>query len=271
MTNKTWKALALIAAGSLMIVPGVGLAARAWLLPSQTILANSGGWVAFDAASADDLFSVNQGALPADGLTVTTPDGSPIEPQNAAKGRSRSIFDLELRKTGTYRVAIAGDTVMARWQAEGKPKRWRGAPAEMAANIPANAEALEVEQMQRRVETFVSVGTPSAVKPVGVGLELVPLKHPNDLYAGESAQLKFLLDGKPAKDLEVQVIAGGTRYRDAPDAIVAKTDKDGIVTVTWPTAGLYWVDAGVEDEKATVPNVKKRHATYNATLEVLSQ
>jgi hypothetical protein len=41
--------------------------------------------------------------------------------------------------------------------------------------------------------------------------------------------------------------------------------------VKWPAAGLFWVDAGVEDEKATVPNVKKRHATYNATLEVLTQ
>jgi hypothetical protein len=41
--------------------------------------------------------------------------------------------------------------------------------------------------------------------------------------------------------------------------------------MTWPAAGLYWIDASVEDEKATVPNVRKRHATYNGTLEVLTQ
>jgi len=261
--------LALVA--TLALLPGVSAAARAWILPSQTIIANSGGWVAFDTASADDLFSVNQGALPLDQLVITTPDGSAVEPQNAAKGRSRSIFDLELRKTGTYRVALAGDTVMARWEEEGKPKRWRGTPAEMAQNIPANAAKLEVEQMQRRIETYVTVGTPSEVKPVGAGLELVPLTHPNDLYAGESAKLKFLLDGRPAKDLEIEIVAGGTRYRDAPNETRVKTDKDGVVTVTWPAAGLYWVDASVEDEKATVPNVKKRRATYNATLEVLTQ
>ncbi len=256
---------------TLAFVPGVSSAARAWILPSQTIVANAGGWVAFDTASADDLFSVNQGALPLDQLVITTPDGLAVEPQNAAKGRSRSSFDLELRKTGTYRIALAGDTVMARWEEDGKPKRWRGAPAEMAKNIPANAAKLEVEQMQRRIETYVTVGTPSEVKSVGVGLELMPLTHPNDLYAGESARLKFLLDGKPARDLEIEIVAGGTRYRDAPNEIRAKTDKDGIVTVMWPAAGLYWVDASVEDEKATVPNVKKRHATYNATLEVLTQ
>jgi uncharacterized GH25 family protein len=260
-----------VLAATLALIPGVGSAARAWILPSQTIVANSGGWVAFDAASADDLFSVNQGALTLDQLVITTPDGGPIEPQNPAKGRSRSIFDLELRKTGTYRVALAGDTVMARWEEDGKPKRWRGTPAEMATGIPANAAKLEVEQMQRRVETYVTVGTPSEVKTAGAGLELVPLTHPNDLYAGEAARFRFLLDGKPAKDLDVEIVAGGTRYRDAPDETRLKTDKDGVITVTWPAAGLYWIDASVEDEKATVPNVKKRHATYNATFEVLTQ
>ena len=261
----------LAVAAALAFIPAVGFAARAWILPSQTIVANSGGWVAFDAASADDLFSVNQGALTLEQLVITTPDAVAIEPQNPAKGRSRSIFDLELRKTGTYRVALAGDTVMARWEEEGKPKRWRGTPAEMAKGIPANAAKLEVEQMQRRIETYVTVGTPSDVKAVGAGLELVPLTHPNDLYSGEAARFKFLLDGKPAKDLDVEIVAGGTRYRDAPDEIRLKTDKDGVITVTWPAAGMFWVDASVEDENATVPNVKKRHATYNATFEVLTQ
>jgi uncharacterized GH25 family protein len=255
----------------LALAPAVALAARAWLLPSQTIVARSGGWVTFDAANSDDLFSFNQGAMPVDALTVTGSDGQSVTPQNVAKGKTRSSFDLELRAPGTYRVAVAGDVVMARWEEAGKPKRWRGAPAEMAANIPANAAKLELEQAQRRAETFVTVGTPSDVKSVGKGLELVPTRHPNDLYAGEAAKFRFLLDGKPAKDLAVEIIAGGTRYRDAPAAIETKTDQEGFITVTWPAPGLYWLDAAVKDEAATVPGVKKRTAAYNATLEVLPQ
>jgi uncharacterized GH25 family protein len=160
---------------------------------------------------------------------------------------------------------------VARWEEDGKPKRWRGTAAEMPANIPAGAMKLEVEQMQRRVETFVSVGTPSALAAAGKGLELVPLRHPNDLYAGETAKFRFLLDGKPARDLEVEIIAGGTRYRDSPDEMRLKTDANGELTVQWPRAGLYWLDAGVADEAATVPNVKKRRASYDATFEVLTQ
>ncbi len=255
-----------------MLAAPAAYAARAWLLPSQTILARSGGWVAFDAAAADDLFSVNQATLPADGLTVTTPDGQPLAPQNSAKARTRNTFDLEMRQPGTYRITIVDDVIAARWEEEGKPKRWRGAASEMAANVPANAAKLDVEQNLRRVETFVTVGAPTELKPVaGAGLELIPLQHPNDLYAGESAKLRFLLDGKPAADLEVEVIQGGTRYRDAPDAIVQRTDKDGVVTIKWPAPGMYWIDAGVKDEKSAAPNVKKRSASYNATFEVLPQ
>jgi uncharacterized GH25 family protein len=246
-------------------------AARAWLLPSQTIVANTGGWVAVDAAQADDLFSVNQGAMNVDALVVTGPDGKPVAPQNAAQGRTRSTFDLELRQAGTYRISVADDAVMARWEEDGKPKRWRGPAAEMAANIPTKAAKLEMEQMQRRIETFVSVGTPSALGTVGKGLELMPLRHPNDLYAGEPAKFRFLLDGKPAKDLQVEIIAGGTRYRDSPNGVQLKTDANGEVSVRWPAAGLYWLGAEIQDELATVPDVRKRRASYNATFEVLPQ
>src|SRR5687767_8975621 len=174
---------------SVMLLPASSEAARPWLLPSQTVLARSGGWVAVDAAMADDLFSVNQATMQIDSLVVTAPDGQPVTPQNLAKSRCRSSFDLELRQPGTYRIAVAASAVMAGWEAEGKPKHWRGAPADMAANIPANAAKLEVEEMQRRVETFVTVGTPTEVKSTtGKGLELLALQHPNDLYAREAAK-----------------------------------------------------------------------------------
>lgn len=258
----------------LAATPAISEAARAWLLPSQTVLARSGGWVAVDAASADDLFSVNQGALQIENaLTVSGPDGAAVTPQNPYKGRSRSSFDLELRQPGTYRITVADSMIMARWEGDdGKPKRWRGTSADMAANIPANAAKLEVEQVQRRVEAFVSVGTPTEVKGAkGEGVELVPLQHPNDLYARETTRFRLLLDGKPAKDLAVEIVAGGTRYRDAPEEITVKSDANGEFAVTWPAPGLYWLDAGVADESATVPGVKKRRASYNATFEVLPQ
>lgn len=256
----------------LAVVPAVSEAARAWLLPSQTVLARSGGWVAFDAAMADDLFSVNQAAMQIDPLVITGPDGKSVPPQNVVKSRSRATFDAELRQPGSYRIAVADNTVMARWEEDDKPKRWRGAAADMAANIPAGAAKLDVEEMQRRVETFITVGAPTELKAsTGYGLHLLPLQHPNDLYAREATKFRVLLDGKPAAGLPVEIIAGGTRYRDSPEEMRFTTDAQGEFSVTWPAPGMYWLDMSVADEKASVPQVRKRRATYNATLEVLPQ
>ena len=103
---------------------------------------------------------------------------------------------------------MAGDTVMARWEEDGKPKRWRGTAAEMAANIPANAAKLEVEQMQRRVEAFVTVGTPTALKESGTGLELVPTSTRTIcMRARPRSSASCSMANRPA-DLEVEIIAG---------------------------------------------------------------
>ena len=79
----------------------------------------------------------------------------------------------------------------------------------------------------------------------------------------------MLLDGQPAPDLEMTIVAGGIRYRDQVGEIKAKTDKDGKFSVKWPQPGLYWVEAGMEDAKVSVPQAKKRRLSYAGTLEVL--
>jgi hypothetical protein len=50
-----------------------------------------------------------------------------------------------------------------------------------------------------------------------------------------------------------------------------KTSKDGEIAVTWPAAGMYWLEVSTQDEKASVPGVKKRRASYAGTFEVLTQ
>jgi hypothetical protein len=80
-------------------------------------------------------------------------------------------------------------------------------------------------------------------KPTGKGLELVPVTHPTDIVAAEAASFKFLLDGKPAADLEVTFVPGGARWRATPGEIKVKTGADGSVKFTLPEAGMYWVNA----------------------------
>jgi len=264
--TKTAAAVALACAAAIPVAQ----AHNVWLLPSATVLSKSGDWITVDAAVANDLFYFNHFPLGLDNLVITAPDGSQLAPQNAHKGRLRSVFDLELKQAGTYRLAVVNAGITASYKdAEGKAKRFRGTAEKFAAEVPANAQELKVTESISRVETFVTQGKPSAITPSGKGLELVPITHPNDLAKGEQARFAFHMDGKPAPDLEVALVRGATRYRDDLQTITVKTDAKGEFAVTWPEAGMYWVDADAQDAKTTEPKASVRRLAYVGTLEVL--
>ncbi|HEY1138622.1 MAG TPA: DUF4198 domain-containing protein [Lysobacter sp.] len=256
-----------------LTLPFAAQAHKAWLQPSQTVLAGNNPWVTLDAAVSNDLFYFNHVPLKTDNLTITAPDGSNVAAQNSATGKYRTVFDVELKQTGTYRIGVVNNYVTGSWEEDGKPKRWRGTEATFATEVPKNAKALQVGQSVSRVETFVTNGSPSetALKPTGIGLELVPVTHPNDLFAGEEAKFRFQIDGKPAADLEDEITRGGTRSRNAQDELKVKTNAQGEFSVTWPEAGMYWMEANSEDKKTTVKQAKQRRLGYVATLEVLPQ
>jgi hypothetical protein len=254
----------------LLAAPAVSHAHKVWLLPSQTQLANAGGWITVDGAVSNDLFYYSWYPLQLDGLTISAPDSGALAAQNTWRGKYRSTFELELKQQGTYRIAVAGGLLMAFYELGGEPQRWRGMPEDFARAVPANAENLEVSFDEFRIETFVTVGRPTGLKSTGRGLELDPVTHPNDLVAGEPATFRFLLDGKPAPDLAVTVVPGNTRYRDTQDEMTFKTDAMGEVTIRWPAAGMYWLEAAGQDEKSPVAQTRKRYVTYISTLEVLN-
>jgi len=247
----------------------VAHAHNVWLLPSSTILSKD-DWVTVDAAVSNDLFFFNHNPLALDNLSITAPDGTEVKAENMHKGKLRSVFDLHLSQPGTYRLAILNSGVFARWtdKASSQPKRVRGTPETIADLIPADARNVEITQMAGRIETFVTVGTPSTLRPVGKGLELVA-SHPTDLVKGERTNFALRIDGQPAKDLEVVVTPGNTRYRDKMDEIKVKTDADGRFVITWPQAGMYWLEVSTSDTNSSVPQARERRLSYAATLEVM--
>lgn len=240
-----------------------------WMVPSSTVFSATDSWMTVDAAVGNDKFFFNHAPLRLDGLTITAPDGAAVEAENLNRGKLRSTFDVQLKQAGTYRIAVVNDGVSARWKEDGKPKRYFGKVDGMAAAIPAKAEELEISQRVARIETFATVGKPSPLKPIGRGLELVPVTHPTDLFTGENATFQIVLDGKPKSEQEVTIVPGGSRYRDKVNEIQVKTDKDGKFSVKWPQPGLYWIEAAAEDNKVDVPKAQKRSLSYVTTVEVL--
>lgn len=240
-----------------------------WFKPSSTVLSKS-DWVTVDAAVSNDVFFFNHRPLGLENVKVTGPDGATVEMKNAHKGELRSVFDFKPEQPGTYRVTMLANGVMGGYKdANGQPKRVRGTAEDVLKQIPADAKDVRITENVRRMETFVSVGKPSAIANTGKGLEMKPVTHPNDLVSSEEATFGFLLDGKPAANLEVELVADGIRYRDGVSAIKLRADANGMVKVKFPRAGLFWLSADAQDDKTTVPQAKERRLGYVATLEVL--
>ena len=269
--------LRLAAAGALALalLPMQSFAQRAWMLPSSTVLSGNEPWVTVDAAVSTDLFYADHNPMRLDNLVVLAPDGSRVTPENMATGKFRSSFDVKLSQKGTYKMAVVNEGLNAVYKLNGETKRWRGTAEALAKEVPADAQELRITRTQSRQESFVTSGKPNdkALQPAGVGLELVPVTHPNDLVEGSTATFAFMLDGKPAAGLQVTVIPGGVRYRDRLGETIYTTDADGRVSVKWPGAGMYWISAS-HGSPANQPGTAAspaRRASYSATLEILPQ
>jgi len=275
----------ILAAAFMAALPFAASAHKVWLQPSQTVLSGIDPWVTVDAAVSNDLFYFNHFPLSTDNIQITTPDGSQGQLQNPFTGKYRSVFDVQLDQPGTWRIAHVNDGVFATWiegQAGKVLKRWRGNVESLTRDVLPmfdnpdlmKVRDLEVTQTLSRVETFVTHGNPneSALKLSHHGLELQMLDgHPNDLFDGETTHFRLLLDGQAAAGLAIEIVRGGTRYRNAQEEIKLSTDAEGGFSVTWPQAGMYWLETSAEDDKTTFPQASKRRLSYVVTLEVLPQ
>jgi len=256
---------------------------RVWILPSMTVFSGTDQWASFEAAVSNNLFFPNHRPVPIAAIEVRGPDGQPVAVQNAVGGEVRSSFELQLKQQGTYAISLKpgivrrptspGDpTLFGSYEKAGKVERWRGTPESLVAEGMAGKPGFKLrESGGRQVVTFVTCGKPSdgVLRTTGNGIEVEYLTHPNDLFVGEAARFRLLLDGKPAPGAEVTVVRGDDRYRDEAGDITLRTDADGVVEIKWPQAGRYWFEAsaGTEGTLHGVPSEKS--FTYIATFEVL--
>jgi uncharacterized GH25 family protein len=271
LTTK-FHALACLSAALLLAVAGPAQAHRPWLLPQAAHFNAAAGakpiTVTVDAVASEELFEYEH-ALALGTLLITGPDGKPVAAEPTIATRNRNSFDFKLEQPGSYRISNSAESASASYKLAGETKRWRGKPADMAAQIPAEAQDLQVTRMLTRNETFVSkerAGLP--VLPAGgQGLELQALTPVTDLSNGDSVRLRLLMDGKPLPDAVVTLLRGGSRYRYKLGELTLKTDAQGELNISWPEAGRYWL--GVGHEVAAAAGQPLKRYRYTATFEVL--
>jgi len=246
---------------------------RPWMVPTQTLIeSDRETWVTIDGAVSEGLFDVDHMPLRMEGLTVVNPDGSTSQAPAPTVGKHRSSVDVQLPKDGTYRFTLAATNVMGTYKLNGETRRFgRGGPPE----APAGATDVKTTTMVQRQDTFVTRNKTStgALKPVGTGLEMVPVSHPNELHAGEQAKFRFLLDGKPLANFPFSLVPGGVKYRGTANEVRLTTDANGEASFTLPAPNMYWLSAAYPANAPRGPGVEgpaKRYS-YSATLEILPE
>ena len=256
---------------------GAASAHRPWMIPTSTIVENKNAWVTIDGAISEGLFDVDHVPLRMEGALVTDPDGNTAPAPAPVMGKMRSSIDLPLPKEGTYRIALVSTNAMGSYKVGNEVKRFRGSEADFAKQVPAGATEVRKTVIHQRIETFVSAHKTSdaALKPVGSGLEMVPLTHPNDLRANETVRVRFLLDGKPLPNLPFSLVPGGVRYRGVANELRITTDAKGEASFKLPSANMYWMNAAYPPNPgkgmADSGPLETRRYAYTASLEALPE
>ncbi|MCF3649288.1 DUF4198 domain-containing protein [Synoicihabitans lomoniglobus] len=245
---------------------------RQWLLASGTVLSGEGQRISVEGAVSNDLFFPNHVAIPLAATTATAPDGSLLELLSPAEGKIRCSFELQLDQSGTYRITTLNNMMFVRWQEDGEPRALRGSPDEIAAKDLTGLNEVALAHYITRVETIVTCGAPTPLAPSNTGIEFEFLTHPNDLYFGETATFRVLLDGEPHAGAEITIVQGNDRFRDSVDELVVTSDAEGLIHIEWPAPGRFWLNTNTSQSPGEFQGHPLRRGTaYSLTLEVLPQ
>lgn len=196
------------------------------------------GWVSLDAGFAEVFFQPEV-AFDKGNFQVLTPKGEWVAPARLEQFTTRSLVEYQTKDEGTYRFStgVRKAAIFRMYELNGERKHSRD-PKEA---LPKGAKLLDHYQSVTLAETYVTLKAPTqiALKPYNQGLEIVPVTHPNDVYAGEAFAFKVLLDGKPLADNEVSLFTGYDGNEHEKETLKVKTDKEGKAEIKLDNTGVY--------------------------------
>lgn len=193
---------------------------------------------------------------------LIAPDGTatPLKKE----GISLQTNVVELKDAGVYQVLVARKpaTFTIVRDEDGNRQMKRG------PKTTAKGGTIDYAMHSRQFAKALLVAGPATrepVKPVGAGLEIVPLDGPGDWKAGTAVRFRVLLDGKPVPATELLARYVGFKPEEAW-CYATSTDRDGVATVH-PSQGGTWV-LKVNLKKLTDGPIREQYdyESYTATL-----
>ncbi|MBT5330872.1 MAG: DUF4198 domain-containing protein [Porticoccaceae bacterium] len=216
----------------------IPLSAHTPYLVPQSFEPVLGGYVTLDSSFAEKFF-VPEVAFNNGDFLILDPSGEIIEPDQEIELSTRVVIEHQLRDSGTYKFATGAryGLVFTIYEVDGVQTTARGD----SQPIPEGAVITEQFQTLSWAETYVSKDAPdeAALKPVHSGLVLVPITHPNDLFAEEEFRFQVLFEGKPLVEAEALVFLAEDQFGKGSEDILLTTDEQGKASFVAAEQGVY--------------------------------
>lgn len=232
-----------------------------WILPTHfNVSAEQSGkqvWIMADVTASNETFNVDK-PMGSDRFSIIKPSGKEARPGSSFRGHRKSVVDINLPESGTYKMFLDNDvSYWTSYEMAGSDKRkWMRNinKANRDSMLPKGAKNPKTVASSSQVMTFVTLNEPTDNFALSnQGLELKPITHPSDIAQNEEVKLQLLFNGKPQKGVEVEIIKDGARYRNNPDALELVSDKKGNIAFTLKDAGRYLLMAEYRTEKSDNP------------------
>lgn len=268
MKKRNWLVAATLSAA--LLAPAAQ-AHPIWMLPSEFNLSTEEAfWITVDATASHGVFSFDK-PIGLDNVSIYGPEGERRRIGPYYKGQRRSVFDLQLEASGTYKVELRGQPRYMTSYVIGErntPRRAFGNKLEV--QLPEGARDVRTTAMQTISAFYVTHRTPNTkvLETTGEGFEFHALTHPSDVVKGEEARFRFTLDGKPAAGMKVELVPHGTAWRDSRMQVDLEADADGVVRFTPTQTGPHLLSANLRMDIDS-PLADAAGVNYLLSFEVL--
>lgn len=255
---------AMAGAGLIAIAPGQALGHMPYMLPNLFDLTDR-DHVTVQASFTEEPFAAEV-VMKSDAWHVRGPGGATTPIKTVTYLRDLAVFEAPVTANGTWRIS-SGERFGR------KGKMYRNAKGEWVIgegrDKPADAQLVDVQSMTL-AEVYVTRGAPSpdALAATGKGLELRPLTHPSEIFAGQPAKFELLFEGKPVAGAHVEVFRSAGTY-DGKKQVGGQitTDKAGGFSITPPDAGTYLALIRHRTEAPAGAETPYRSYSYTLTFE----
>lgn len=231
-------ALAAFLALALALGGGAAHAHTPYLLPASFEVEPT-GTISVDAGFTEKFFLPDV-AFGDTRFALTTPDGSVLPFGDVRQFKTRTVAEQQLPGAkGTYRLSTGPrlGAIFRSWDLNGKVEVAR----DPATPVPAGAKLLSHYQSLSISEAYVTAGAPTkaALAPSGQGLEIVPVTHPSDLFAGETFEFTVQFNGQPLAGQKVDLYRSAMDLASQHSAESLKTDAQGRIRYAMKQPGVY--------------------------------